>query len=97
MKLGKLDATTSTTFAWIKNRPTAAERETKQQIDKFDQVSDQTSQCQSTQLTAEIIARNYRADKGRIRRLGEKLVRLLAKPKATQVQLLGPEWFERIE
>ena len=47
-------------------------------------------------ISEEIKARNYRADKARTRRIGEKLVRLLDKPLKAQRDLVSPEWLERI-
>ena len=91
MKGGGLDEVTAKTFAWIRNRPTAAERELAAGKD------DQNSALTTDEKSPEVIARDYRADKGRIRRIGEKVVRLLTKPYALRMQLVSPEWFERIE
>ena len=86
MKYGTLDPVTGSTFAWIRNRPTAAERE---EMDP--------AHASTIKMTAEIHARDYRADKGRIRRLREKLERLLAQPSDMRARLVSPKWFDRFE
>ena len=86
MKAGTLDAITGQTFRWIRNRLTAAEREevlgVRQEVDVND---------------PDIKARDYRADKGRIRRLKEKIERVLKMPQATKQEMIGAHWLERLE
>ena len=83
MKSGALDPLTHDTFKWIRNRPTAAEREA---------MLGMPPQPKS----AEIVARDYRSDKARIRRIGEKMCRLLAKPVDEQERLVSRWGLERM-
>ena len=66
MKQNALDPVTLNTFKWIRNRPTAAEREAILGIEQ-------------DALSPEIVARDYRSDKARVRRIGDKIKKLLDK------------------
>lgn len=86
MKDGTLDEVTGQTFKWIRNRLTAAEREEVLGVRQDVDVND-----------PEIKARDYRADKGRIRRLKEKIERVLKMPQAAKQEMIGAHWLERLE
>ena len=86
MKDGTLDDITAQTFKWIKNRLTAAEREEVSGVREEVDVND-----------PQIKARDYRADKGRIRRLKEKIERVLKMPQAAKEEMIGAHWLERLE
>ena len=69
MKDGTLDELTARTFKWIRNRPTASERE---------------HETPNPDDLPEIIAREKRADKGRISRLISKVRRVAEMPRYAQ-------------
>ena len=81
MKAGTLDPLSAKTFAWIKNRPTAAELELKMSPED---VSD------------EFAKKEKQSDKGRISRLKDKVWRLIGQPRETQEASVGAEVFELI-
>ena len=76
MKAGKLDDVTHKTFKWMKNRLTAAEKE---QLER-DKNGDQDVPAEQKPLN--IVERDKRADKGRIRRIKEKVIRIIAQPRS---------------
>ena len=80
MKEGRLDGRTQNTFKWIKNRPTAAERE------EMENASNGTK-------SPEIIKRDQRADKGRISRIKIKVWQVISRPRAERKKLVGQEWY----
>ena len=85
MQLGTLDAVTRKTFKWIKNRPTAAEREAREET------NDNRNRCTATRARM-IIVRDKIADKGRVRRLKEKVRRILKLPKDIRRTLASARW-----
>ena len=84
MKSGTLDAVTHSTFRWLRNRKTAAEREAAAQANKNDSASES--------VPADTRVRDKLADKGRVRRIKVKIWRIVVLPKKTREKLLGTEW-----
>ena len=74
MKAGTLDSVTDLTFQWERNRTTASEREAEmRQLVGAEDPAPET-------VSADIVARDKLADKGRVRRIKVKVYRVLALP-----------------
>ena len=91
MKAGTLDSVTSNTFKWMKNRLTAAEKEKLEQ-DKNLIINRDQSADDPAPKPLHIINRDKRADKGRIRRIKEKVIRIKTRPRSQQEEMLSPDW-----
>ena len=74
MKAEKLDTVTYSTFKWLRNRKTAAEQE-----------EEANSEGRSPSVVStDILQRNKQSDKGRVRRIKDKVWRVLKLPQITR-------------
>ena len=89
MVAGTLDKKTNETFKWIKNRPIAAERERQEQ-------STTSKELGNKMKSSDIVARDKKANKGRVRRLKDKVSRILDKPQEVRMSLLSTKWLKML-
>ena len=55
------------------------------------------TRTQEMAMDPEIIERDKRAEKGRVRRLKVKVRKLVQRPRVDWPKLVGPEWVERLD
>ena len=83
MKQKTLDPLTAKHFQWMNGRMIASEREELN-----------GTRTNEIVLDPAIISRDKTAEKGRVRRLKVKVLRLLDRPEIEWSKLVGPEWVE---
>ena len=90
MKASTLDDVMKKTFRWIRQRKTAAEKE-------VEAGELQYVMSPSGEVPANIILRNKLSDKGRVRRIKEKVWRVLHHPRRIRQKLLTDAWMDRFD